>query len=56
MIGNVKIPLKYDSIVGDEYYSETDGYSKTGYIVGTKGNNGYLYGYLNSMRKRALWC
>lgn len=52
--GQIKIEIKYDSIVGDEYYTETDGYEKAGYIVGNKEANGYTYGYLNNFGEKVL--
>lgn len=52
--GNVKIDFKYDSIVGDDFFTENDGYTKAGYIVGTKGSNGFIYGYLNNYAKEVL--
>lgn len=52
--GQTKIELKYDSIVGDEYFTEDYGYSKAGYIVGTKGSNGFTYGYLNCFAEKVL--
>ena len=52
--GQIKIEVKYDSIVGDEYYTENDGYEKAGYIVGNKGSNGYIYGYINNFGEKIL--
>lgn len=52
--GQVKIELKYDSIIGDEYFTEDYGYTKAGYIVGTKGKNGFTYGYLNNFAEKVL--
>lgn len=46
--GNIKIKIEYDSIVGDEFYEESEKYNLTGYIVGTKTDTGYLYGYLDA--------
>lgn len=45
--GNVIIDVKYNTIKGDEYSSETEGYTKTGYIVSEKTNTGIIYGYIN---------
>lgn len=45
--GNVVIDVKYNTIKGDEYSSETEGYTKTGYIVSEKTNTGIIYGYIN---------
>ena len=52
--GKVKVEIKYDSIVGDEYFTENNGYSKAGYIVGTKSENGFVYGYLNPFGEKLL--
>lgn len=45
--GNTIIDVKYNSIKGDEYYTENDQYSKTGYIISEKTKNGIIYGYIN---------
>jgi hypothetical protein len=45
--GNVIIDVKYNSVKGDEYSSEADGYSKTGYIISEKTNSGIIYGYID---------
>lgn len=47
MYGNLFIDLKYDKILSDEYSSSKDSYSKTGYIIAKKNNNGIEYGYIN---------
>lgn len=52
--GELKIEIKYDSIIGDEYFTEDYGYTKAGYIVGTKGSNGFIYGYLNNFGEKVL--
>lgn len=52
--GNIKIEIKYDSIIGDEYFTDKKGYGETGYIVGEKGSNGFLYGYLNNYAEKVL--
>lgn len=52
--GKIKIELKYDSILGDDYFTETNGYTKAGYIVGKKGENGFTYGYLNNFGEEVL--
>lgn len=52
--GNEKIDLKYDSVIGDEYGTEDFGYTKAGYIVGTKGENGYIYGYFDNFGEKVL--
>lgn len=45
--GEVKIPIKYDSITGDEYCDEKYGYGLTGYVVSIKIDTGVMYGYLD---------
>ncbi len=45
--GNTVIDTKYNTIKGDEYSSETEGYTKTGYIISEKTNTGIIYGYIN---------
>ena len=40
--------------MGDEYFTENGGYTNAGYIVGTKGENGFIYGYLNNFAERIL--
>lgn len=52
--GNIKIAIKYDSIMGDEYFTTKYGYGETGYIVGEKTDEGYLYGYLNNFAEEVL--
>ena len=45
--GKVIIDTKYNSIKGDEYCSEKEGYLKTGYIISEKTNSGIMYGYID---------
>lgn len=45
--GNTIIDVKYNSVKGDEYCSEQEGYLKTGYIVSEKTNSGIIYGYID---------
>lgn len=45
--GNLVIDVKYNTIKGDEYASESERYTKTGYIVSEKTNTGIIYGYIN---------
>ena len=52
--GQVKIEIKYDSVIGDEYFTENNGYGEAGYVVGIKGSNGFLYGYLNNFGEKVL--
>ena len=46
--GNTKIKNKYDLIESDEYYTEENGYKKSGYIVRITTSDGYRYGYYDS--------
>jgi len=46
--GNIKIKNKYDLINSDEYFSEENGYKKSGYIVQQTTEEGYRYGYYDS--------
>ena len=46
--GNAKIKNKYDLIESDGYYTEENGYKKSGYIVRTTTSDGYRYGYYDS--------
>lgn len=41
------IDIKYDGIVSDNYYSETEGYKYSGYIVENKTKEGFRSGYIN---------
>lgn len=50
--GNTLIPFEYEEIEGDMYYNGS--YEKTGYIVKSKSENGYRYGYINSNWKKLL--
>lgn len=43
--GNTKIKSEYDLIQSDEYYTEENGYKKSGYIVRQTSTDGYKYGY-----------
>lgn len=45
--GNEMIPLKYQIIHADKYYSEENGYREDGYIVGVKTSEGFRYGYID---------
>jgi len=45
--GKVVIDTKYNSIRGDRYNSEKDGYAKTGYVVSEKTDTGIFYGYID---------
>ena len=52
--GNVKIKINYDSIRSDEYYTEEQGYKKSGYIVQQTTSEGYRYGYFDSEGMQVL--
>lgn len=45
--GEVIIPEKYNTIKSDEFSSETEGYTKTGYIISEKTKTGIIYGYID---------
>lgn len=48
------IKPQYDGIVADGYYDENQKYALSGYIVSTKTEEGYRYGYINSKREKVL--
>lgn len=48
------IKTQYDEIIADGYYDENQKYALSGYVVGTKTEDGYRYGYINSKRKKVL--
>lgn len=52
--GNVIIKNEYDLIQSDEYYTEEDGYKKSGYVVQITTNDGYRYGYYDSEGTKVL--
>ena len=52
--GKTLVPTKYDGILSDEYYTEKDGYKKSGLIVFDKTDEGYRYGYINYKGKTIL--
>ena len=45
--GKTIIEPKYNSVRGDEFSTEKDGYLKTGYIISEKTNTGIIYGYID---------
>ena len=45
--GNTIVDIKYNSVKSDEFCSETEGYTRTGYIVTEKTNSGIIYGYID---------
>ncbi len=52
--GKLVIPVNYYSIEGDNYCTEQDGYTLTGYILGKKTDDGIMYGYISSKGKVIL--
>lgn len=52
--GKIIIANKYDSIVGDGYYTENEKYALSGYIVSITTKEGYRYGYLDYKQKQIL--
>ena len=53
-LGEEIIPIKYDSIVGDEYCTQDSGYFLAGYIVSEKTETGVMYGYINYAGEQIL--
>lgn len=54
MNGAVIIKNKYDEILSDAYYEDGAGYKYSGYIVGTRTDDGMRYGYIDYNRKQLL--
>ena len=52
--GNVLVDLEYDKIVSDGYYTEQDGYKKSGFVVSNKTEDGFQYGYIDLAGKNIL--
>ena len=52
--GNKMVPIEYDKIAVDEYYTDENEYTYAGYVVATKTEEGYRYGYLNPKGKEIL--
>lgn len=52
--GRKILDVKYDSIVGDNYYSNKEGYQLGGYIIGQNTESGYRYGYMTAEGKLVL--
>ena len=52
--GNLVIPTEYNNIAGDNYSTEEDGYTKTGYIVKKKTDEGIFAGYISAKGKMIL--
>lgn len=45
--GAILVKPDYDKIESDKFYKEENGYKDSGYIVSTKTDEGYRYGYIN---------
>lgn len=52
--GNVLVKPEYDTIISDGYYTEKDGYTKSGFITSEKREDGYKYGYIDYKGKSIL--
>ena len=52
--GNKLVDVKYDTCNSDQYYNEEDGYTKSGFIVLNKADDGYKYGYISYTGKKIL--
>lgn len=52
--GAIIISNKYDKVVADGFYTETEGYELSGYITSEKTQEGYRYGYINNKHKKIL--
>lgn len=52
--GEKIVNTEYDNITADGYYNEKTNYEFAGYIVSTKTNEGYRFGYINNKGKVLL--
>lgn len=52
--GNTLVDVEYDKIMSDEYYTEKEGYKKSGFIVSNKTEDGFRYGYIDYYGKNIL--
>ncbi len=52
--GNKMVEIAYQEVKVDGYYTEENHYQYAGYIVSTKTEEGYRYGYLNHKGKEIL--
>ena len=52
--GTVLVKSEYDEIKTDGYYTEQEGYQKSGFIVSQKTDDGYRYGYISYDGKEIL--
>lgn len=44
-LGNIVVDVKYNAVKSDGHSTAEDGYSKTGYIISERTDNGIIYGY-----------
>ena len=47
LLGNVIVEVKYNAVKSDGYSTAEDGYTKTGFIISERTDNGIIYGYVN---------
>ena len=52
--GNQLVDIAYDKISSDGYYTEQDGYKKSGFIVSNTTEDGFRYGYIDYTGKDIL--
>lgn len=52
--GNTLVDLEYNKVTSDGYYTEKDGYKKSGFIVSNKTEDGFKYGYISYTGKKVL--
>lgn len=52
--GKKLVDVKYDYIQSDEYNTKESGYKESGFIVGTKKDDKYQFGYINYKGKKIL--
>ena len=52
--GNKLVDVKYDVCKSDEYYNDENGYTKSGFVVSIKTDDGYKCGYISYTGKKIL--
>lgn len=52
--GKIIVKPEYYDLMADGYYNKESKYSKAGFIVETKSDEGYKYGYINTKGKKVL--
>lgn len=52
--GKKIINCEYNDIISDGYYNEKTKYTKSGFLVQIKGDDGYKYGYINTEGKEIV--